>query len=305
MHMVDALVAPTVAGTLYACSAMAAAYSVKKAGVENEPKKIPVMGVMGAFVFSAQMINFTIPGTGASGHLCGGMLLTALLGPYAAFLSMIGVLLIQCLLFADGGLLSLGCNIWNMAFYGCFVGYFLIWRSIVKHGFSRAKIIGASILGSIAALQLGAFSVTLEIIFSGITELPFSLFVGIMQSIYFVIGFVEGLITAMVLLFVYEARPQMLQGTGEITLSQIESKFSLCKVITVFTIIALLAGGIFSVFSSAQPDGLEWSIERIIGSTEIETVNSHVHMVLENIQKATAVLTDYSFKGKDYRASYE
>ena len=139
----------------------------------------------------------------------------------------------------------------------------------------------------------------MEIIFSGITELPFSLFVGIMQSIYFVIGFVEGLITAMVLLFVYEARPQMLQGTGEITLSQIESKFSLCKVITVFTIIALLAGGIFSVFSSAQPDGLEWSIERIIGSTEIETVNSHVHIVLENIQKATAVLTDYSFKGTE------
>ena len=305
MHMADALVAPVVAGTMYVCSTLAATYSVKKVGVENEPKKIPVMGVMGAFVFSAQMINFTIPGTGASGHLCGGMLLTALLGPYAAFLSMIGVLVIQCLLFADGGLLALGCNIWNMAFYGCFVGYFLIWRSIVKHGFSRAKIIGASILGSIAALQLGAFSVTLEIIFSGITELPFSLFVGIMQSIYFVIGFVEGLITAMVLLFVYEARPQMLQGTGEITLSQIESKFSLCKVITVFTIIALLAGGIFSVFSSAQPDGLEWSIERIIGSTEIETVNSHVHMVLENIQKATAVLTDYSFKGKDYRASYE
>ena len=299
MHMADALVAPVVAGTMYVCSTLAATYYVKKVGVENEPKKISVMGVMGAFVFSAQMINFTIPGTGASGHLCGGMLLTALLGPYAAFLSMIGVLVIQCLLFADGGLLALGCNIWNMAFYGCFVGYFLIWHPIVKHGFSRAKIIGASMLGSIVALQLGAFSVTLETMFSGITELPFSLFVGTMQPIHLVIGFVEGLITAMVLLFVYEARPQMLQGTGEITLSQIESKFSLCKVITVFTIIALLAGGIFSVFSSAQPDGLEWSIERITGSTEIETVNSHVHIVLENIQKATAVLTDYSFKGTE------
>ena len=299
MHMADALVAPVVAGTMYVCSTLAATYSVKKVGVENEPKKIPVMGVMGAFVFSAQMINFTIPGTGASGHLCGGMLLTALLGPYAAFLSMIEVLLIQCLLFADGGLLALGCNIWNMAFYGCFVGYFLIWHPIVKHGFSRAKIIGASILGSIAALQLGAFSVTLEIIFSGITELPFSLFVGIMQSIYFVIGFVEGLITAMVLLFVYESRPQMLQGTEKTNLNQSEGKFSLRKVITFFVIIALLIGGIFSLFASTQPDGLEWSIERITGSTEIETVNSHVHMVLENIQKATAVLKDYSFKEKD------
>ena len=114
MHMADALVAPAVAATMYVCSGGAAGFSVKKVRLESDPKKIPVMGVMGAFVFAAQMINFTIPGTGSSGHLCGGMMLTALLGPYAAFLTMIGVLLIQCLLFADGGLLALGCNIWNM-----------------------------------------------------------------------------------------------------------------------------------------------------------------------------------------------
>ena len=116
MHMADALVAPAVAATMYGCSGGAAGFSVKKVRLESDPKKIPVMGVMGAVVFAAQMINFTIPGTGSSGHLCGGMMLTALLGPYAAFLSVIGVLLIQCLLFADGGLLALGCNIWNMAF---------------------------------------------------------------------------------------------------------------------------------------------------------------------------------------------
>ena len=117
MHMADALVSATVAGTMYALSAGAAAYSVKKIRLENDDKKIPVMGVMGAFIFAAQMINFTIPGTGSSGHLCGGMLLTALLGPYAAFLTLISVLLIQCLFFADGGLLAFGCNVWNMAFY--------------------------------------------------------------------------------------------------------------------------------------------------------------------------------------------
>ena len=125
MHMADALVAPAVAATMYVCSGGVAGFSVKKVRLESDPKKIPVMGVMGAFVFAAQMINFTIPGTGSSGHLCGGMMLTALLGPYAAFLTMIGVLLIQCLLFADGVLLALGCNIGNMAFYGCFLGYFL------------------------------------------------------------------------------------------------------------------------------------------------------------------------------------
>ena len=132
MHMADALVAPAVAATMYAASTAAAAYSVKKVRLENDIKKIPVMGVMSAFVFATQMINFTIPGTGSSGHLCGGLLLSVLLGPYAGFLSMISVLLIQCLLFADGGLLALGSNIWNMAFYGCFVGYLLIYRPMVK-----------------------------------------------------------------------------------------------------------------------------------------------------------------------------
>ena len=107
MHMADALIVPSVAATMYACSGVAAGYSVKKIHADYDMKEVPVMGVMGAFVFATQMINFTIPGTGSSGHLCGGMLLTALLGPYAAFITMIGVLLIQCLLFADGGLLAL------------------------------------------------------------------------------------------------------------------------------------------------------------------------------------------------------
>ena len=140
MHMADALVSPAVAGTVYVLSTGAAAYSVKKVREENDPEKIPVMGVMGAFVFATQMLNFTIPGTGSSGHLCGGMMLSALLGPCAGFLTMIGVLLIQCLLFADGGLLALGCNVWNMAFYGCFVGALLIWRPIMKKGASSPQI---------------------------------------------------------------------------------------------------------------------------------------------------------------------
>ena len=215
MHMADALVTPAVAGTMYACSAVAAGYAIKKVRLENEPKKIPVMGIMGAFVFATQMVNFTIPGTGSSGHLCGGMLLSALLGPAAGFLTMIGILLIQCLMFADGGILALGCNIWNMAFYACFLGGFLIWKPMMKKGAGKGKIIAASILGCVASLQCGAFSVTLETLASGITELPFSAFVAAMQPIHLAIGLIEGLITAAVLVFVYESRPDMLWGIGE------------------------------------------------------------------------------------------
>lgn len=294
MHMADALVAPAVAGTMYVCSTAAAAYSIKKIRQEDDPKKIPVMGVMGAFVFATQMINFTIPGTGSSGHLCGGMLLTALLGPFASFLTMIGVLLIQCLLFADGGLLALGCNVWNMAFYGCFLGAFLIWRPMMKKGMSRGKIVLASIIGCVLTLQFGAFSVTLETLASGITELPFKAFVATMQPIHLAIGLVEGLITAAVLLFVYEARPELLENAS----NSRKNRMSLKGVIGVLCAAAIVIGGGLSLFASSHPDGLEWSIEQITGKTELEA-DSGIYDTAAEIQDTSALLPDYGFKESD------
>ncbi len=257
MHMADALVSPAVAGTMYACSSVVGAISIKRVTQENDPKKLPLMGVMGAFVFAAQMINFSIPGTGASGHLCGGMLLSALLGPYGGFLTMIGVLLIQCLFFADGGILALGCNVWNMAFYGCFIGG-LIWQSMTKKGYSKRRIACACVLGGVVSLQLGAFSVTLETLASGITELPFSLFVAAMQPIHLAIGVAEGLITAAILIFFYEARPQMLDQKGQSK----TARLSFRQTLLVLSAAALLIGGGLSRVASSAPDGLEWSIEQ-------------------------------------------
>lgn len=299
MHMADALVSPAVAGTLYACSTAVAAYSVKKVRLESDPKKIPLMGIMGAFVFAAQMINFTIPGTGSSGHLCGGMLLSALLGPYAGFLTMIGVLLIQCLLFADGGLLALGCNVWNMAFYGCFVGALLIWKPMMKKGMSKAKMIAASILGCVLTLQLGAFSVTLETSVSGITDLPFAAFAAVMQPIHLAIGFVEGLITAAVLVFVYEARPELLYCSK--MEQEKQNRFSFKKTLVILAAMAVLIGGGLSLAASSYPDGLEWSIERLTGSTEVEADGS-IYETADSIQETTALLPDYAFKDSESAA---
>ncbi len=297
MHMADALVAPVVAGTMYAASAGAAGYSIYKVRQEDNQKKIPVMGVMGAFVFAAQMINFTIPGTGSSGHLCGGMMLSALLGPWGGFLTMIGVLLIQCLFFADGGLLALGCNVWNMAFYGCFVGSLLIWRPIMKKGASRLKIILASVLGCVLTLQMGAFSVTLETMLSGVTELPFKTFVAAMQPIHLAIGLVEGLITAAVLLFVNEARPELLWGVGEA--SKKEGKLSFGWTIGILGVLALLIGGGLSLAASSLPDGLEWAIARVTGLEELETAEAVIYAGAEKVQSTTSFLPDYAFKGSE------
>jgi cobalt/nickel transport system permease protein len=295
MHMADALVAPAVAGTMYACSTAAAGVSVHKVRLENDAKKIPVMGIMGAFVFAAQMINFTIPGTGSSGHLCGGMMLSALLGPYAGFLTMIAVLLIQCLFFADGGLLALGCNVWNMAFYGCFIGALLIWKPMMKGGMNKKKITLASIIGCVLTLQLGALSVTIETLISGITELPFGVFLGTMLPIHLAIGFVEGLITAVVLCFVYEARPELIFGTGAV---QKEDRFSMKTTLTILGVAALVIGGFVSLFASAFPDGLEWSMERIAGTTELEATGN-VYDKFAAVQESTSFLPDYAFTNSD------
>lgn len=296
MHMADALVTPAVAGTMYVCSAAAAAYSIKKVRMETDTGKIPEMGIMGAFVFATQMINFTIPGTGSSGHLCGGMLLSALLGPYAGFLAMISVLLIQCLLFADGGLLALGCNVWNMAFYGCFIGALLIWKPIMRKGMSRAKIIAASIIGCMLTLEMGAFSVTVETLASGITDLPFGLFASTMLPIHLAIGFVEGLITAAVLVFVYDARPELLYGNDS-TIT--EGKYTVKKTLAILAGVAALIGGVISLAASSYPDGLEWSIQRLTGSTEIEGAADSAHEAATAVQEAAALLPDYAFKGTD------
>lgn len=298
MHMADALVAPVVAATMYLASGTAGGYSIRRVRMEDDAKKIPLMGVMGAFVFAAQMINFTIPGTGSSGHLCGGMLLSALLGPCAGFLTMIGVLLIQCLLFADGGLLALGCNVWNMAFYGCFIGALLIWRPIMKKGATKGKIVFASVLGSVLTLQLGAFSVTLETLASGITELPFGVFAATMQPIHLAIGTVEGLITAAVLVFVHEARPELLWGVGE---TDLEGKLTFRSTLTVLAVGAAVIGGVLSLFASAFPDGLEWSMEKVVGTAELKGAGG-IYDLAAAVQERTALLPDYAFKGSESAA---
>lgn len=155
MHMADALLSPAVGGTMAAVSAAAIGLSVKKiSGDRLDEKKIPMMGVMGAFVFAAQMINFTIPGTGSSGHIGGGILLAAVLGPYPALLTITAVLIIQCLLFADGGLLALGCNIFNMGVCACLIGWPLIYRTILRRGNDQKAH-----YGGIRAIRRGGASV--------------------------------------------------------------------------------------------------------------------------------------------------
>src|SRR5512140_3156258 len=162
MHMADALLSPAVGGTMWAASAGTIAYCSAKVRKELDDRKVPLMGVLGAFLFAAQMINFTIPATGSSGHLGGGLLLAILLGPHAAFLTIASVLVVQALFFADGGLLALGCNIFNLGVFPAFIAYPLIYRNITDMHPTKSRITIAAIVSSIIGLQLGATGVVLQ-----------------------------------------------------------------------------------------------------------------------------------------------
>lgn len=296
MHMADALLSPAVGGTMAAVSAGAIGLSVKKiSGDRLDEKKIPMMGVMGAFVFAAQMINFTIPGTGSSGHIGGGILLAAILGPFPALLTITAVLIIQCLLFADGGLLALGCNIFNMGVCACLIGWPLIYRPLLRRGLTKKRITAASVLAVTASLQLGAFCVVLETLASGVTALPFKTFLLLMQPIHLAIGLVEGLVTAAVLCFLHAARPELL--TAALEEKQISGGVPLKKVLITFLALAAVLAGVVSLYASQNPDGLEWSIKGVTGSTELKSGDA-VHKAAGKAVKRTALMPDYATDSK-------
>lgn len=280
MHMADALISPpvaAVAGTAAVGLIVVAANKVKHSSREGLPS---MMGIMGAFVFAAQMINFTIPGTGSSGHIIGGVLLSAMLGPWAAFLTLCSVLIVQCLVFADGGLMALGCNILNMAAMSCLVAYPLIFRSIVRRAVSSSRLMWASVLTSVVGLLLGAFLVSVETVLSGVTALPFGAFLSVMIPIHLAIGLCEGVATGLVLLFVFSHSPSLIYcDTG----SQDAAVKSSRRTLMVFAVVALVLAVAFTWIASSNPDGLEWSIERITGSTELAPA----------VAPSTAIIPDY------------
>jgi len=301
MHMADALISPVVGGAMWAATAGVAAYSIKKVQSDIDQKKVPLMGVMGAFIFAAQMINFSIPGTGSSGHLGGGLILAILLGPYAGFLTMASILTIQALFFADGGLLALGANIFNLGFFTCFLAYPLIYKKIIGREFSAKRIMIASMVSAIVGLQLGAFGVVLETVLSGKTELPFKAFVLLMQPIHLAIGIVEGLVTAAVVSFVWRARPEILK---KVSLNQPFGNLSIKKVMIGLAVMAVFTGAVLSWFASSHPDGLEWSMFKASGREELES-SDRAHEKLVALQEKTAFLPDYGFKASRNEAQTE
>jgi cobalt/nickel transport system permease protein len=291
MHMADALVSPVVGGTMWATSAALIWASSRHINSHFDERKIPLMGVLGAFVFTAQMINFTIPATGSSGHLGGGLLLAILLGPSAAFLTIASVLMVQALFFADGGLLALGCNIFNLGVFPAFIAYPFIYKRLVGREPRQTRMVIAAVLAAVIALQFGSLGVVLQTVLSGVSALPFDTFVLLMQPVHLAIGVVEGVVTALVVSFVYWSRPEILESViQEKPLGQMPMR----SLLAMFLTATVLIGGVLSWYASNHPDGLEWSIHKVTGSAELEHPGHLGQDVSGALQERTAILPDYA-----------
>ena len=241
-------------------------YAYKKARKDFTKDKIMPAVALTLLVFALQMINFAIPFTGSSGHIVGAVLLTALIGPSAGFLAICSVLLVQALFFADGGLLALGCNIFNMGIIPCFMVYPLFSKM-----FKNNKAIGA-FTASIIALQLGSIAVVLEAWMSGsVAGSAIGNFTLLMQAIHLPIGIAEGVVTAMLV--------ALADRTDSKVFSYISGALAL-----------VLAVGVAGLASS-KPDGLEWSLLNISDSVIMQTQNV-LYPLIEAVQTKTAVLAD-------------
>jgi cobalt/nickel transport system permease protein len=211
------------------------------------PRQVPLMGLTATFVFAAQMLNFPVAG-GTSGHLIGACLVAALVGPWAAVLVMTAVLVVQCLVFADGGLLALGANVLNMAVIGSLVGGALLAAfGRVARGL-RGRVIAAA-FASWCSVVLAAVACAAELAVSG--TVPLRIVLPAMVTVHMVIGVGEAVITALVLVAIAAIRPELVTGEGG------GERRRRLDLVLGGVIVALLLAVFVAPFASSLPDGLD------------------------------------------------
>lgn len=253
MHIPDGFLSTAVSLIGWILAVTMIAIAMRKTRQQLGERQIPVMGVLAAFVFAAQAINFPVA-AGTSGHLLGGALVAIVLGPWAATLVMTSVVGVQAFLFQDGGLLALGWNIINMGVLTAFSG-FAAYRVLAGWigGTPRARV-AAAFAGAWVSVEIGAFATAIELALSGTS--PLALGLPAMTGVHALIGVGEGLITSGAIALLQVSRPMILQD-AERAPGQRDA-----AVLFVGLAAALLVAG-FSPLASAHPDGLEFIAARM------------------------------------------
>lgn len=244
MHIPDGFISVPVAAATSLASGTALFLAFRRSQTAFGIRRAPILGLTTAFIFAAQMVNFPVAG-GTSGHLLGGALATIILGcPWAGMLCIATVLIIQAVLFADGGITALGANILNMGVIGVWVGWILTQTLQRLLGGSQRRLPLAGGIAAGVSVVVAAIACAIELALSGTASV--NLVLPSMTGVHILIGVGEGLITGSVLTYLATTRPDLLPGE--------EQKFGgwLTPIISV-----LLVAGLLSLFASAWPDGLE------------------------------------------------
>ncbi|MBV6626612.1 MAG: energy-coupling factor ABC transporter permease [Rivularia sp. (in: Bacteria)] len=245
MHIPDGFVSIPVAAATSVASLAGLGIALGRSQDAFGVRRAPVLGLTTAFIFAAQMINFPVAG-GTSGHLLGGVLAAIVLGsPWAGALCSAVVLIIQAVLFADGGITALGANIFNIGFVGVWVGWGLTQTLHRLFGGSKSRLPLVAGIAAAVSVPVAAIFAAIELAISGTAN--FGVILPAMAGVHILIGIGEGLITGGVLTYLIKARPDLLPGNDE---EQIRG-----WVVPVVSI--LLIAGLLSLFASAWPDGLE------------------------------------------------
>lgn len=243
LHIPDGMLSLIISIVCWAVTIILLIIAINRTQSQLAERQIPLMGIMAAFIFAAQMINFPIPG-GTSGHLLGGVLAAVVLGPWAGMLVMASVIGLQAILFQDGGLLVMGANILNMGILTSLIGYGL-YRAVV----GRPLVVRLIVIGIAAWLSVmaGALATALQVWLSGAATL--TIVVPTMLGVHAVIGIGEALITVAAITFIERTRPDLLAQTN--TTAQGGSGWIIVGGVLSAAVVLL------SPFASGDPDGLE------------------------------------------------
>jgi cobalt/nickel transport system permease protein len=215
VHIPDGFIDAPVSIAAGAVAAVGIGYSLKKAKETMEEKQAPMAGLVAAFIFAVQMLNFPVA-SGTSGHLLGGLLAAVLVGPYAGAICVAVVLLVQGLFFADGGLSAYGLNVLNMALITAYGGYaiFLFLRKAMPK--TRSSVVIASGIAGMLSVVLAALGFVVEYALGGTGTVSVATVTAAMVGVHFLIGIGEGIITALTVAVVLNVRPDLVYGAEDL-----------------------------------------------------------------------------------------
>ena len=221
MHIPDGVLAPWLWITFLVIALIVLAICFYKLEKELDEQIVPYIGVLAAFIFAAQFVNFPVPG-GTSGHLVGGTLIAAILGPWAAPIIMVLVLLIQAIM-GDGGITAIGVNVFNMGIVGGILGYVLLAifvKILGKKLDTRKNLIVSTAIASFIAIVIAALMVPIELQLSGVVSWDVSL--PPMLIYHLIIGIGEAAISAAVIAYITKAKPDLIFTIDTLGLEAIE-----------------------------------------------------------------------------------